>query len=333
ENPPKKYQDIYPINFWPDSPDGGDGERLALWQACKDIVDYWIGHGVRIFRVDNPHTKPLAFWEWLIPAIQAVHPDVLFLAEAFTRPKVMSALAEVGFTQSYTYFTWRNTKWELRNYVEEIAQGPKADYMRPNFWPNTPDILSGPLRRGGPAAFKQRLVLAATLVPSYGIYGGYELMENAPAAETNEEYLFSEKYEIKVRNWDDPSSLSLFVTLLNDIRRRHPAFAELSNIKFHGTFNEHMLAYSKRSADGSDTMLMVVNIDPFFAHDDTVVLDLEALGMPANRPFSAYDELGGAHYTWQGPSAYVRLDPFAAAHVFSLKAEPAVGGLLPDDDE
>ena len=319
ENPPKKYQDIYPINFWPDSPDGGDGERLALWQACKDILDHWIGHGVRIFRVDNPHTKPLAFWEWVIPEVQRDHPDILFLAEAFTRPKVMAALAEVGFTQSYTYFTWRTTKWELRNYLEEIAQGPKADFMRPNFWPNTPDILAAPLRDAGPAAFKQRLVLAATLVPSFGMYSGYELLENLPASESNEEYFRSEKYEIKHRDWDDPASLAPFVTRLNDIRRRHPAFAELGNIRFHGTFNDNMLAYSKRSADGSDTMLMVVNLDPVNAHDDTVVLDLDALGMPANRPFTAYDELTGAVYTWGGPSAYVRLDPVQAAHVFSLR--------------
>ena len=276
---------------------------------------------MRIFRVDNPHTKPLAFWEWMIPAIQADHPDVLFLAEAFTRPKVMSALAEVGFTQSYTYFTWRTTKWELRNYLEEIAQGPKADFMRPNFWPNTPDILAAPLRNGGAPAFRQRLVLAATLVPSYGVYGGYELMENIPASEANEEYLFSEKYEIKHRNWDDPESLAPLMAQLNDIRRRHPALAELGNIRFHGTFNEHMLAYSKRSADGSDTVLVVVNIDPIATHEDTVVLDLEALGMPVQRPFTAYDELSGAVYTWQGSSAYVRLDPWTAAHVFSLRQE------------
>ncbi len=321
ENPPKKYQDIYPINFWPVSPDGGPGQQEALWQACRDILDHWIGHGVRIFRVDNPHTKPLAFWEWIIPAVQRDHPDVLFLAEAFTRPKVMAALAEVGFTQSYTYFTWRTTKWELRNYLEELAQGPKADFMRPNFWPNTPDILAHPLRDGTPAAFKQRLVLAATLVPSYGIYGGYELVENAPASEANEEYLYSEKYEVKHREWDNPASLAPFVTQLNAIRRRHPAFAELGNIRFHGTFNDHMLAYSKRSADGSDTVLVVVNLDPDAAHDDTVVLDLDALGMPSNRPFTAYDELSGATYTWEGPSAYVRLDPWVAAHVFSLRLE------------
>jgi starch synthase (maltosyl-transferring) len=195
--------------------------------------------------------------------------------------------------------------------------------MRPNFWPNTPDILAAPLRNAGPAAFKQRLVLAATLVPSYGIYGGYELIENAPASATNEEYLFSEKYEVKHRDWDVPESLAPFITQLNDIRRRHPALAELGNIAFHGTFNEHMLAYSKRSADGSDTVLVVVNIDPLNAHDDTVVLDLDALGMPANRPFTAFDELSGAGYTWWGPSAYVRLDPWVAAHVFSLRPESA----------
>jgi len=325
ENPPKKYQDIYPINFWPaDGPNGGEDQRLALWNECKAILDHWISHGVRIFRVDNPHTKPLAFWEWMIPEIQRDHPDVLFLAEAFTRPKVMSALAEVGFTQSYTYFAWRTTKWELRNYLEELAQGPKADFMRPNFWPTTPDILAEPLRDAGPAAFKQRLVLAATLVPSYGMYSGYELVENAPASAANEEYLFSEKYEIKQRDWDDPASLAPFVTRLNEIRRQHPALAELGNIRFHGTFNDHMLAYSKRSADGTDTVLVVVNLDPLAAHDDTVVLDLEALGMPSNRPFTAADELSGAVYTWEGPSAYVRLDPVVAAHIFSLRHEPPV---------
>jgi starch synthase (maltosyl-transferring) len=193
--------------------------------------------------------------------------------------------------------------------------------MRPNFWPNTPDILAAPLRNGGAAAFRQRLILAATLVPSYGIYGGYELMENRPASEANEEYLFSEKYEIKHRNWDDPESLAPLVARLNDIRHRHPALAELGNVRFHGTFNEHMLAYSKRSADGSDTLLVVVNIDPVATHEDTVVLDLEALGMPVQRPFTAYDELSGAVYTWQGSSAYVRLDPWTAAHIFSLRQE------------
>jgi len=305
ENPPKKYQDIYPINFWP----ADDKDRQALWQACKDILDHWIGHGVRVFRVDNPHTKPLAFWEWLIPAVQATHPDTILLAEAFTSPKMMAALAEVGFSQSYTYFTWRTGKWELQEYLEEICHGPKADYMRPNFWPNTPDILSGPLRNGPPAAFALRLVLASTMVPSYGIYSGYELFENEPAAETNEEYLRSEKYEVKHRDWDQPGSLDPLITRLNEVRRRHPAFAELRTIWFHHSSNDQILAYSKRTDDRSDVVLVVVNLDPWNPQSDTLWLDLEELGMPPDKPFLAYDELTGATYTWQGRSPYVFLHP------------------------
>ncbi|MDQ6927061.1 MAG: alpha-1,4-glucan--maltose-1-phosphate maltosyltransferase [Actinomycetota bacterium] len=305
ENPPKKYQDIYPINFWPDQPEA----RQALWDACKAVLDFWIGHGVRIFRVDNPHTKPLAFWEWLIPAVQADHPDVLFLAEAFTRPKMMAKLAEVGFSQSYTYFTWRNHKYELVDYLEELCHGPKADYMRPNFWPNTPDILSGPLRRGGPGAFRLRALLAATMVPSYGIYSGYELCENEPATDANEEYKNSEKYEIKRRDWRTGKSLTAFITTLNDIRRRHPAFAELRNIRFHHTSNDQVLAWSKHTDDRSDVMLMVVNLNPTDIQEDTLGLDLAFLGLPAGDPYEADDELAGTTFVWQGPNPYVRLNP------------------------
>jgi starch synthase (maltosyl-transferring) len=329
ENPPKKYEDIYPINFWPDAP----GAREALWDACKHIVDFWIGHGVRAFRVDNPHTKPMAFWEWLLPAVQDDHPDVIFLAEAFTRPPVMAKLAEVGFSQSYTYFTWRTFKAELIEYLEELCHGPKADYMRPNFWPNTPDILSGPLRLGSRAAFELRLVLAATLVPSYGVYSGYELLENEPASEFNEEYLHSEKYEVKKRDWQRPGSLSPLVTRLNDIRRRHPAFAELRNLRFVPGSNDAILAYAKCAADGSDTgfrdtgfddiVLMVVNLDPHRAHDDVLGLDLTALGLPLDAPFEAHDELSDATYVWSGPNPYVRLDPeVAPAHVLHLRPIP-----------
>ena len=276
---------------------------------------------MRIFRVDNPHTKPLAFWEWLIPAVQQDHPDVLFLAEAFTRPKRMAALAEVGFTQSYTYFTWRNTKEELREYLEEIARGPKADFMRPNFWPNTPDILAGPLRNGPISAFKMRLVLAATAVPSYGIYSGYELGENAPASDLNEEYLFSEKYEIKTRDHDAPTSLAPFVTRLNDIRRRHPAFAELGNIRFHDNPNPEILTFSKQSTDGSDTILVVVNLDPFNAHYDSLQLDLGVLGLPWYSAIEAHDEITGATYIWYGANPFIRLDPAVEpAHILNLRA-------------
>ncbi len=317
ENPPKKYQDIYPINFWPAEAD--DGARQALWLACKEILDYWIAHGVRVFRVDNPHTKPFAFWEWLIAAVQSDHPDVLFLAEAFTRPKVMAKLAEVGFSQSYTYFTWRTGKDELQEYLEEVCLGPKADYMRPNFWPNTPDILSGPLRNGPPSAFALRLVLAATAVPSYGIYSGYELGENEPASEANEEYLYSEKYEVKHRDWAQPGSLAPLVTRLNAIRQAHPAFAELRNIHFHHSNNDQLLAYSKKSTDGSDVVLVVVNLDPYNAQSDTLWLDLEELGMPADEPFLAHDELTGDTYTWQGQGPYVHLHPSRQpAHILHL---------------
>ncbi|MDP9389405.1 MAG: alpha-1,4-glucan--maltose-1-phosphate maltosyltransferase [Actinomycetota bacterium] len=315
ENPPKKYQDIYPINFWPDR----EQDRRALWQACLDILRFWIGHGVRVFRVDNPHTKPVAFWEWLIPAVQADHPDVLFLAEAFTRPKMMAKLAEVGFTQSYTYFTWRTAGAELEEYLEELAHGPKADYMRPNFWPNTPDILSGPLRNGPPAAFRQRLVLAATMTPSYGIYSGYELCENEPASPANEEYLYSEKYELKQRDWSNPRSLAPFIALLNDARRRHPALQRLRTIHFHGSDNPSLIAYSKHTEDRSDVVLTVVNLDPHATHHGFLDLDLAILGLPWDQPYEAFDELSGQSFPWQGGRPYVRLDPYQAAHVLHLR--------------
>ena len=315
ENPPKKYQDIYPINFWP----AEDASRKALWQACKDIVDFWIGHGIRVFRVDNPHTKPFAFWEWMIPAVQDAHPDVLFLAEAFTRPKVMAKLAEIGFTQSYTYFTWRTGRTELEEYLVELAQGPKADYMRPNFWPNTPDILSGPLRNGPPAAFRQRLVLAATMTPSYGVYSGYELYENRPASESNEEYLHSEKYEIRQRDFDDASSLTPFITLLNDARRRHPALQRLRNITFHGCDNPNVIAYSKHTDDRSDVVLTIVSLDPHNTVEATLSLDLGLLGFPWDQQYEAHDELTFQTFRWTGAHPYVRLDPYQAAHVLHLR--------------
>jgi starch synthase (maltosyl-transferring) len=326
ENPPKKYQDIYPINFWPEAP----GARVALWNACRDIISFWIGHGVRVFRVDNPHTKPIAFWAWLIPEVQREHPDVIFLAEAFTRPPVMAKLAEVGFSQSYTYFSWRTFRNEIVEYLEELCHGPKADYMRPNFWPNTPDILSGPLRRGPRAAFKLRLVLAATLVPSYGIYSGYELLENEPASEFNEEYLHSEKYEVKSRDWRQPGSLAPFITGVNGIRRRHPALAELRNLRFVPGGNDAILAYVKRTADGShggcgDVVLTVVNLDPHRVHEDVLRLDLAALGLPVDAPYEAHDEITGTTWVWSGPDPYVRLDPEAEpAHVLHLR--PRLGG-------
>jgi starch synthase (maltosyl-transferring) len=317
ENPPKKYQDIYPINFWPED----EADRVALWDECRAVLQHWIDHGVRVFRVDNPHTKPMAFWAWVIPEIQAAHPDVLFLAEAFTRPKVMAKLAEVGFTQSYTYFTWRTAKSELAEYLTELTTGPTVDYMRPNFWPNTPDILAGPLRGGSPAAFRLRLLLAATMVPSYGVYSGYELYENEPASETNEEYLHSEKYELKERDWDRPDSLAPFMTRINEIRQEHPALQNLRNTIVHHTNNDALLAYSRHSDDGGDVILCVANLDPDHAQEDTPWLDLAAMGLPWDVPYEAHDLLTDERFTWQGPSPYVRIDPAAQpAHVLHLRA-------------
>ncbi len=316
ENPPKKYQDIYPINFWPED----DNDRVALWEACKAILDHWLDHGIRVFRVDNPHTKPLAFWDWLLAAVRADHADTVFLAEAFTRPKMMAKLAEIGFSQSYTYFTWRTAKWELEEYLTELAHGPTADYMRPNFWPNTPDILSGPLRDGPPAAFMIRLVLAATMAPAYGIYSGYELCENAPMSDLNEEYLFAEKYEVKARDWTEPS-LVPFITQINEIRRRHPAFSQLRTIQFHGADNDEIIVYSKRDPATADTVLVVVNLDPTRWQEATLGLDLGALGLSGHEPFPVVDELGGATFLWSNANPYVRLDPALGqvAHVLRLE--------------
>jgi starch synthase (maltosyl-transferring) len=324
ENPPKVYQDIYPLNFWPDN----EADREALWQACKHILDHWISRGVRVFRVDNPHTKPMAFWEWVIGEVKAKNPEVIFLAEAFTRPKVMARLAEAGFTQSYTYFTWRTAQHGsegLWAYLEELAHGPLADYMRPNFWPNTPDILSGPLREGPPAAFALRLVLAATLSPSYGIYSGYELYENQPASEDNEEYLYSEKYELKNRDFDQPGTLIPLITTLNRIRRSHPALQRLRSIRFHPTDNDAIIAYSKMSDDRTDAVLSVVNLDPHQAQAATVSLaDPQGLGLSTDRPYRVKDELSGESYTWQGVRPWVRLDPeVQVAHVFDLHPDRA----------
>ncbi|MGH9180522.1 MAG: alpha-1,4-glucan--maltose-1-phosphate maltosyltransferase, partial [Acidimicrobiales bacterium] len=318
ENPPKKYQDIYPINFWPPA----EADRLALWQACKHIFDVWIDRGVGIFRVDNPHTKPLAFWAWAIAAVQADHPDVLFLAEAFTRPKMMAKLAEVGFSQGYTYFTWRTAAGELRAYTEELARGPAADYMRPNLWPTTPDILAGPLRNGPPAAFRQRLVLAATMSPSYGIYSGYELCENQPASPDNEEFLHSEKYEIRRRSYDHDGSLVPLITRLNQARRRHPALQRLRTIAFHGSNNPAVLAYSKHTDDRTDVVLVVVSLDPWATQEALLDVDLGLLGLPWDQPFGAHDELSGQTFSWVGPHPFVRLSPDEGAHLLHLRAGP-----------
>ncbi len=310
ENPPKKYQDIYPIDFWP----AEESDRVALWEACRDVLLHWIDVGVRIFRVDNPHTKPVALWEWCIAEIQAEHPDVLFLAEAFTRPAMMSKLAEIGFSQSYTYFTWRHTKAELTDYVTELAHGELADVMRPNFWPNTPDILPKDLRDANRAAFQLRWLLAATLVPNHGLYSGYELCENAPASDTNEEYLFSEKYQITHRDWDRADSLAPFIGKVNAIVSAHPALRQLRDVRFHPVDHADVIAFSKGTLDpdgatDGDCVLVVCTLDPDRTVEATVHLDLAALGLPTWGAYRAHDELTGETYTWDGPSNYVRFDP------------------------
>ena len=315
ENPPKKYQDIHPIDFWPET----EADRVALWDACRDVLLGWAERGIRIFRVDNPHTKPVAFWAWCLAEVRRHHPDAVFLAEAFTSPRMMAKLAEVGFSQSYTYFTWRTEAWELREYVEELTAGPLADYMRPAFWPNTPDILSGPLRQGPRSAFALRLVLAATLVPTYGIYSGFELCENEPASEKNEEYAASEKYELKDRDYTAVDSLAPMVKVMNGIRRNHPDLWALRDIQFHHSDNEQLLVYTRGHAD-RELLLCVVNLDPDEAQETIVRLDLAAIGLSQALPYRVNDELSGDAYTWRGADNFVRLDPAVGqvAHVFSV---------------
>jgi starch synthase (maltosyl-transferring) len=319
ENPPKKYQDIYPLNFWP--PDEAD--RVALWDACKEIIDFWCQRGVRIYRVDNPHTKPFAFWEWLVKALREDWPDVVLLAEAFTRPKIMARLAEVGFSQSYTYFAWRVTQYGpegIRTYMDELAHTGLADYMRPNFWPNTPDILSGPLRGGPPAAFALRYVLAATLSPAYGVYSGYELCENVPASAANEEYLNSEKFEIKHRDYSRPGSLAPLFGAVNAIRRRHSAFKSLRTVHFVGSDNPNIIAYSKTADDGGDPVIVVVTLDPYGTQETTLHLDMPFLVEHAATWLEVHDELSGETYSW-GLHPYVRFDPWRrVAHILAVRA-------------
>ncbi|MGH9131619.1 MAG: maltotransferase domain-containing protein [Acidimicrobiales bacterium] len=316
ENPPKRYQDIVALDLWGEGP----GDRADAWQACLEALAVWIERGVKVFRVDNPHTKPIPFWGWLIEAVHAEHPEVIFLAEAFTRPKVMAKLAEVGFTQSYTYFTWRTTAAELEEYATQLSEGPASDYMRPNFWPTTPDILAGPLRGGPISTFKARLVLAATLSPSYGVYSGYELGENIPASSDNEEYADSEKYRIKPRDWGRPDSLAGYIARINASRRAHPALRILRNLVFAASNNPAILAYARHSDDRSDVVCMVVNLDPTTPQEATLTLDLGRLGIAWDRAYEAADELTGAVFTWTGPNPFVRLDPgVEPAHLLHLR--------------
>ena len=314
ENPPKRYQDIYPLDF-------GTVDRAGLWAALRDVVLFWIRHGVRIFRVDNPHTKPFAFWEWLIAEIHRHHPDVVFLAEAFTRPAVMQRLAKLGFSQSYTYFTWRTTKAELSEYLTELSQTDRVDWFRPSFWVNTPDILHAYLQQGGPAAFRVRATLAATTAPSWGMYSGYELCERVAAEPGSEEYACSEKYQLRPRDWNRADSLAPYITRLNEIRHRHrEAIALLPALRIQEIKNDSMLCVSRVNQARDDALLVVVNLDPYHPQEGTIWLDLEGLGIPGDIPFEAHDELTGTTYVWQGPESYVRLDPAQqSAHVLHLR--------------
>jgi starch synthase (maltosyl-transferring) len=321
ENPPKRYQDIYPVNF--------DNDPEGIYAEVLRTVRLWMDHGVRIFRVDNPHTKPLRFWERLLADIGRTDPDVLFLAEAFTRPAMMHALAMIGFHQSYTYFTWRNTAGELTGYLRELS-GPAAACMRPNFFVNTPDILGHYLQHAGPAAFAVRAVLAAMLSPTWGVYSGYELCENEPAAPGSEEYLNSEKYQYRPRDWAGAqaagATLAPFLARLNRIRRAHPALQELRNLRFHHADQPDLLCFSKvadgadAAGGGRDIVLVVVNLDWREPREATVWLDMPALGLDHNAEFLVTDELSGESYWWRQAS-YVRLDPsMVPAHIFTVRS-------------
>jgi len=314
ENPPKKYEDIYPIDF--------DNEHWReLWQELKSIVFFWIEQGVHIFRVDNPHTKPFRFWEWLIAEVKHVHPDVIFLSEAFTRPKVMYQLAKLGFTQSYTYFAWRNTKWELTQYFTELTQTEVGEYFRPNLWPNTPDILTEYLQFGGRPAFVARLVLAATLGASYGIYGpAFELREGRAREPGGEEYLDSEKYELK--HWDiaRPDSMRELIARVNRIRRDNPALQSDWSLRFHPIDNDQLICYSKHTEDLSNVIIVVVNLDPHYTQAGWMELPLVELGLRLEEPYQVHDVLSDARYLWYGQRNYVELNPHVVpAHIFQVR--------------
>jgi starch synthase (maltosyl-transferring) len=325
ENPPKRYDDIYPLDF--DTPDW-----WGLWQALREVVLFWVGHGVRLLRVDNPHTKPFSFWEWLIREVKARHPEVVFLSEAFTRPKVMYRLAKLGFSQSYTYFTWRTTKWELTSYLTELTQTDVAEFFRPNLWPNTPDILTEQLQTGGRPTFISRLVLAATLGASYGIFGpSFELVEHEPLVAGREDYRGSEKYQVRHWDLDREDSLAELVARLNEIRRDNPALRLNRTLRFHHVDNDQLIVYTKtlgtRPAAGEaavttedNVVLVVVNLDPVYEQSGWVDLDLEALGLDAAQPYQLHDLLTDTRYTWQGPHNFVLLAPSVLpAHVCRVR--------------
>ncbi|MFI0451638.1 alpha-1,4-glucan--maltose-1-phosphate maltosyltransferase [Actinomadura sp. 6N118] len=313
ENPPKKYQDIYPLNF--------DNDPEGIYREVLRVVRHWMDHGVRIFRVDNPHTKPVPFWERLLAEIAGTDPDVIFLAEAFTRPAMMHTLAKVGFHQSYTYFTWKNSQWELEQYFTELA-GPAAAYMRPNLFVNTPDILNEYLVHGGRPAFEIRAILATLLSPTWGVYSGYELIENVPVRPGSEEYRDSEKYQYRPRDWEraerEGASIAPLIGRLNGFRRAHPALRRLRNLRFHSVDQHELICFSKKLLD--DVVLAVVNLNPHQVREATVHLDLHALGLAPDAEFAVTDELSGETYTWQQAN-YVRLDPHVQpAHILTLRS-------------
>jgi starch synthase (maltosyl-transferring) len=314
ENPPKKYQDIYPFDF-------ETSDWRALWNELKSVVDFWIARGVKIFRVDNPHTKAFAFWEWLISATKRDHPDVIYLAEAFTRPKVMHRLAKLGFSQSYTYFTWRNTKQELTDYFTDLSQGPGRQYYRPNVWPNTPDILPETLQSGLRPMYATRLILAATLCANYGIYGPtYELMESTPREPGSEEYRDSEKYQLRHWTLQQPDSLWSLIARMNRIRRENTALQADTGLHFCKIENDQLIAYLKADAASSNVILTVVNLDPHHPQSGWVDLDVSALKLDPDQPYQVHDLLSDQRYIWRGRYNYVLLDPQRApAHVFRLR--------------
>lgn len=316
ENPPKKYQDIYPFDFETE-------DWQALWTELKSVFDYWIDQGVKIFRVDNPHTKPFPFWEWCIGEIRKVHPDVLFLAEAFTRPKIMYRLAKLGFTQSYTYFAWRNTKYELTEYLTELTTTQAKEFFRPNFWPNTPDILTEFLQVGGRAAFMSRLVLAATLSSNYGIYGPpFEHGWSAPLKPGSEEYLQSEKYQVHHHDLNRSDSLAEFIARVNQIRHRYPVLQRTDNLQFHPVDNGEILCYSKSSDNHNEFLLIVVNLDPYHKQSGFVDLPLHELQLDADHPYEVHDVLSDSRFMWHGGRNYVELLPnISPAHIFRIRRQ------------
>jgi starch synthase (maltosyl-transferring) len=312
ENPPKKYQDVYPLNFH-------NADWRRLWRELTDVVSFWAERGVRIFRVDNPHTKPLAFWEYLIEKVQARFPDTVFLSEAFTRPKMMLALAKAGFTQSYTYFTWRNSKDELTDYFTQLTTSPWAEFFRPNLWPNTPDILPVFLQQGGRAAFQIRAVLAALLSPVYGIYSGFELCENA-ALPNKEEYLDSEKYQWKERDWNAPGHIKELIAQLNRIRKENRALQQFRNLRFHASQSDQILFFSKTTEARDNVLLVAVLLDPWHAHSGIVHAPLELAGCAPDETYQVHDLLTDERFLWTGAANYIELHPqHRVAHVFRVR--------------